>query len=286
MAANPDAAATAAAADAAKTADTQQTTDTTKTADPAAAATAAANQDWFYADGVKGTGPRPDWYKGDKYKTLAEQARAYPEVEKKVGELTAKVKSLEPKPPPEKYELPDLSQLGGDMEWKKDDPLLAKAFEVAKKHSISQEVFNALAVDVMMPIIRNYEMIDIAAEKAALGDRADERMDGITAWAKANLPEEQQQLVLAPLGRWSRPHEIFAALEAVLTATKQPHLHKPGDDVATGSTRADWEAKWYAKSDKPGCQYKIDEPGNREKARTELTAIVGTGDHVEVVGKR
>lgn len=283
MAANPADAAPPATPEAAQAAQAPAAAAPAAAAPPAAAAAAAK---WFYADGVEGTGERPDYYKADKYKSLAEQARAYVEAEKQIGTLTAKVKTLERPPAPEKYELPSLAELGGDMEWKTDDPLLASAFEVAKTHNISQETFNDLAVKVMLPIIRNYENIDIAAEKTAIGERADERMRGITDWAKANLPEEQAQLVLASLGKWSRPHEVFAALEAVLQATKQPSLQRPADDVRTGQTQQEWQAKWYAPSKLPGFKYVRDEPGNNEKARAELAAIVGTGDHIETVGRR
>jgi hypothetical protein len=92
--------------------------------------------------------------------------------------------------------------------------------------------------------------------------------------------------VTAVLGKWSQPHEVFLALETLLTATRQPGLHKAGDDVSTTMTKADWDAKWYAKSEQKNYRYKIDEPGNRQKAQAELAQIVGTGDHIEVVGKR
>lgn len=266
----------------------QAATDAAAAAAQAAAATQTTTQqqttatpEWFLADGIKGTGARPDYFKHDKYKSLAEQAKAYVDAEKQIGVLTAKI----PKPAPDKYELPGLEAFGGDVEWKADDPLLAKAFEVAKKHGVSQETFNDMALNVMLPIIRNYEMIDPAAEKTSIGERADERMDGLKSWAKANLSEEQYALVVAPLGKWSRPHEVFAALETVLQATRQPSLADK-EAATTTMTKAEWEAKWYAKSDKPQYRYKIDEPGNRDLARAELAGIVGTGNHIEVVGKK
>lgn len=252
---------------------------------PAAAPEAAAAPvaEWFLADGVKGTGPAPEWYVGAKYKTLADQAKAYPEALKKIGELEAK----QPKAAPESYTLPSLETFGGDVAWNAEDPMLKAAFDVAKQHGVSQETFNDLALKVMMPIIRNYEMVDIAQEKAKIGDRADERLTAIQQWSKSNLAPEQDQAVNAVLTKWSQPHEVFKALEAVMQAHKQPSM-RPNDDAAAASTRSVQElnAKYYAKSSIKGYAYVKDEPGNAEKYRAELAAIVGTGDHIEVVGRR
>src|SRR5690349_17470972 len=52
--------------------------------------------DWYYSDGIKGDGAKPDWFKGDKYKTVTDQAKAYTDIEKKLGAF---------KGAPEKYDL-------------------------------------------------------------------------------------------------------------------------------------------------------------------------------------
>ena len=44
--------------------------------------------EYYLADGVKGTGDIPEWYKADKYKSVAEQAKAYPELLSKFGGFT------------------------------------------------------------------------------------------------------------------------------------------------------------------------------------------------------
>ena len=38
---------------------------------------------WYLSEGVGGEGEAPVWFKGDKYKTIADQAQAYPELEKR-----------------------------------------------------------------------------------------------------------------------------------------------------------------------------------------------------------
>ena len=44
--------------------------------------------EFFLSDGIKGVGDQPEWYKADKYKSVAEQAKAYTELEKKFGGFT------------------------------------------------------------------------------------------------------------------------------------------------------------------------------------------------------
>lgn len=281
MAAAADTAAATAAADAAKAA-----AETTTTTQGTTTATTTAPAEWFLADGVKGAGDRPDWYKADKYKNVGEQARAYVEAEKQIGVLNGKLKELAPREAPAEYKMPDPAELGGDFEWKMDDPLLGKAFEVAKSHKMSQEAFTAFAKDVMMPIIRNYELIDIAQEKALMGERADERLTGLTDWAKRNLSAEQFNVVNAALGKWSRPHEAFKAFEVLLAATRQSTTGKLGDDVRTGASTVEEINRKYRTPDPTTKKALIDTEEGRKKYREELRATVGDGDHIEIVGKR
>lgn len=240
--------------------------------------------EWFWAEGVKGSDRPPEWFKADKYKSVAEQARAYAELEKKYGEISGRLKGFAGAP--EKYELSLPDDLKDQVEWSTDDPLLKEFQDFARSKGMDQETFTGL-----LHMFAKYEFAqtatDLAAEKAALGERADERLSGFHSWAKANLSEEQLGDVMRALSPSARPSTVFKAFEAVMQANRQPSL-RPSDDVRADGpqSEAEWRTKWYAKSDMKGYQYKIDEPGMREKARAELAAIVGTGDHIEVVGKR
>ena len=44
--------------------------------------------EYFLSEGIKVVGDLPEWYKADKYKSIAEQAKAYTELEKKIGGFT------------------------------------------------------------------------------------------------------------------------------------------------------------------------------------------------------
>ena len=252
-------------------------------AKPADGAAPEAPSEWFWADGVKGADKAPDWFDGKKYKNVAEQARAYPDARKELDTLRGKLKGFTGAP--EKYDLAVPETLKDKLEWVADDPLLSQYQEVAKKHGMSQELFGEL-----LGIFAQYEYTnmspDWAKEKLALGDRADQRLTDFWDWAGATFDDETATTVKRALGISPSPAEIFMALEAVRSGTRQPAINKPGEDVRETMTEADWNTKWYSRSERKGYTYKIDEPGNRDKARAELQQIVGTGDHKVVVGQR
>lgn len=277
MATDPAAAATTAAADAAKAAPTQPQNLLDTAAKPAAAAN---DGEWFLSEGVKGTGARPDWYKADKYKSVGEQAKAYVEAEKRIGELTAKVPKA-----PEKYEVTVPDDLKEAVTFNAEDPLLVEFQGFAKEAGMSQEQFSK-ALHMLARYEYSAEAIDLAAEKKALGDRADERLTGFTTWARAHLSEEQFQGVFAALGQRSRPSAVFAALETILQATKQPATDLKGDDVITGAKTVEDIDRKYRTPDPTTKKALIDTPEGRKRYRAELAEIVGTGDHIEVVGKK
>ena len=41
--------------------------------------------EYFLTEGIKGSGDAPEWYRADKYKSIADQARGYSELEKRFG---------------------------------------------------------------------------------------------------------------------------------------------------------------------------------------------------------
>ena len=79
--------------------------------------------EYFLSDGIKGTGDMPEWYKGDKYKSVAEQAKAYTELEKKFGGFTGS--------PKDGYQ--------GPVGIATDAALLQELTEVATKTKMTQE---------------------------------------------------------------------------------------------------------------------------------------------------
>lgn len=89
---------------------------------------------WYYDDGKPGEGDRPEFLKA-KYKTVKEQAKAYPELEKKFGGFTGA---------PEEYTFQGLEEAGFKVD--PTNPILQAFTKTAKEANMSQEFFNKALV--------------------------------------------------------------------------------------------------------------------------------------------
>ena len=85
---------------------------------------------WYLAEGLEGTGDAPDWFKAEKYKNVADQAKAYTELEKKFGEFRGA--------PKDGYDFDALGEDGVNPE----DPLIKHFGETFKELNLTQEGFN------------------------------------------------------------------------------------------------------------------------------------------------
>ena len=187
----------------------------------------AANQaeaEWFLADGVKGVGKAPEWFRADKYKNVEEQAKAYPEAMKRFGAFTGA-----PKDGKYDFKLPD----GIVGEFDKEHPIFKNFQTWAIENQLSQEGYNSV-----LGMFAEYEadlIPDVAAIKTALGDNADARIAASAAWAKANLQADDfEAFRLATSDSTdavARSVAVFKAIEAVIGKTRQVKLPKPGADV-------------------------------------------------------
>lgn len=183
----------------------------------------AVNQDageWFYANGVKGTGPAPEWYKADKYKTIEDQARAYPELEKRFGAFTGAPKDGY------KFELP--KDAGFTMEMDAEHPVFGAFNELAKTMNLSQEGYNQV-----LRLFGEYELSqqpDLEKIKTSLGENADARLTAVATWGRANLKPEQYQKLRSSLGG-HQAADVLEIVEAAIAKSVQPTMPKPGDDT-------------------------------------------------------
>jgi len=132
---------------------------------------------WYYDDNIKGDGARPEWLK-DKYKTAAEQAKAYVEVEKKLGAF---------KGAPDKYDL-TLTDYP-ELKFSEEDPMLKGFIEGAKKNGVSQEYVSELLNVYAQAITAGIP--DPTAEIAKLGPNANQDLQILGQWASANFTPEE-----------------------------------------------------------------------------------------------
>jgi hypothetical protein len=213
---------------------------------PAAPAVPVVDPEWFYADGVKGTGKAPDWYKASKYKTVDEQAKAYAEAEKMLGGFTGAPKDGY------KFNLPEGVELVQGYELDKD-PLFVDISALAKKSNVSQAFF-----DELVGTYAKHMMVDNTADpkieaKKALGEKADERIAAVSQWAKANFDDATfQQLRAATSG--ANAADVIAVVEAAI-AKSRVVLPKPGQDASGPSATV--EAAIKLEMDKKGPDGKL-----------------------------
>lgn len=257
--------------------------DAAKAPSAAPAAVPAAAADWFWADGVKGADKAPEWFDGKKYKSVADQAKAYPDLFKKFGEQSAKLKGFTGAP--EKYELTIPEAMAGQLEWKSEDPLLGQFQTIAKESGMSQETFNRLLHTFAQYEYEN-SSIDWEKEKAAIGERSDERLTGFWDWVGANMDEETSMSVKHALGTNPTPSQVFKALEAVQSATRQPAVNRVDDTVQHTPTTVEALDRKYRTPDPTTKRALIDTPDGLKAYRAELSKVVGSGEHREVVGQR
>ena len=180
---------------------------------------------WVLAEGIQGTGERPGWFLADKYKSVAEQAKAYPELQKKFGAFTGAPKDG-------KYEVKLPDNVGVDLV--QDHPLMGEFQKWAAAKQLNNEGFNELLG--MLATYEASQIPDMGSIKADLGENADARITAAAQWAKANLGAEGYNL-MREATNGPNAAAVFKVLEAVIGKTKQVTLPKPGDDVpATGPT--------------------------------------------------
>jgi hypothetical protein len=124
---------------------------------------------WFIDEGIPGTGERPTWLP-EKFKSTADMAKSYSELEKKFGQA------------PESYDLSKSKSLDPDY------VPFQEFLDLAKEKRVPKDV-----IDKMVDAIDKYHdefSIDYSEEAKKLGENAKERLTTLENWAKANLSED------------------------------------------------------------------------------------------------
>lgn len=162
-------------------------------ADPAAVKPEAK---WHWADGVPGEGEPPDWLKGDKYKSVEAQAKAYAGLEKKLGSA-----------PTEPYTLnlpQDIVEAGGAID--ENSPLVKDFLDFAKEARLPQK-----EVDKLIGLYARSQMAaetqDVTALLEELGEPGRKVAAQLHEWSLSTLEPEQQAWLDSAL---STAEDIYA----------------------------------------------------------------------------
>lgn len=225
--------------------------------------------EWFLAEGLKGEGERPEWFNGEKYKTVAEQAKAQRELEKKLGGFTGA--------PEGDYELSLPEGIEGQFDL--EHPILQDFKETAKAANMSQETFSAL-LHKFVEYEATSGQVDIQREREALGPKADSRIASVRDYLKANLPDEVFQAFKGEL----RTAAAVEALETLIGKTRAPLPNEGGEDFATADVEKLRDLR-EQKDDQGRRLYDVD-PEHRRKVRALYSKIYGDQPAQEIVGRR
>ena len=191
-----------------------------------AAEPALAEGEYFLTEGIKGTGDTPDWYMSEKYKSVADQAKAYTELSKKFGGFTGS--------PKDGYAMPE----GVDD----DDELMDALKGFAEKTNMNQSSFNE-AWELLIAQSEAVEEVSVEMEMQRLGDNATDRVKTVEQFMKNNLDNETYEKVRYAVNS----AESIELVEALIGATAPTKLPIDGHIEPGGLTWEDIEAEMFKK---------------------------------------
>ena len=185
-----------------------QATETTETAP--ATETAPTETGWNYAEGVAGSGDRPEWF-NTKYNTMEDQAKGYNELQSKLGGFTGN---------------PDAYTLNDGVTANADNPLFTGLQEIGAKYGMNNDMYN----EIISMHNANDPMSEVSQAQARetqikqLGDNAESRIKNLQDWVGANVPAEFKENIL----NWTQTAQDVQALEAFIGMTKGQKLASEG----------------------------------------------------------
>lgn len=203
---------------------------------------------WYIDDGVPGVGARPTWL-NEKFKTAADLAKSYSELEKKVGVA------------PEDYDFSKSKYLDPDYVPFQD---LKK---LAKEKRVPSEVMDKVieSVDKYMDEFST----DHKEEFKKLGPNARERLDTLENWAKANFSDDSFQALTSNL----RTAETIKALEEIRGKMMSDNSQVPNGNDGAVHNSASLE------------DIKMELSNNLEKYKTDVKYRKDLQSRLEVAAK-
>jgi len=194
---------------------------------------------------VDGAQDVPEWFKQDKYKTVEDQAKAYAELEKRMGAFTGA--------PEDDYQVPQVEGLdAGVME---DNPMIAWFKESAREAGMNQAAFERF---VSGYLVTEQEMVSNSRQRelAALGDNAKSRLTDLADWGQGNLSADQWGIFKGV----ASPAVGVALLESLIGRTREAKLARdPEATQATGHTTAEELRQMrYAKTENGQLRMSVD----------------------------
>jgi len=165
---------------------------------------------WYFDENLPGTGDKPDWLI-DKFKTAADQAKAFVEAEKRLGAF---------KGAPEEYTLeiddPELK----DVKFDKENPVLQEFLKTAKEQNVSQEFVETLLKTHAK--MQKMQMPNFEKEMEKLGVNGKQDLQLLLQWGSNNLTKDELQ-TFKGMVRTAEDVRVFEKIRRIATrAETQP----------------------------------------------------------------
>lgn len=169
--------------------------------------TTAPGSSWFYDENMPGEGERPEWLK-EKYKSAADQAKAYNELDKKLGKFQGA---------PETYDT-TISDMP-DFKFEEGDPMLSDFLKMAKDANASQEFVSSVLNHYVKT--QSFYAPDPQQELEKIGVNAKQEINQLREWAGQRLSKEEMEV----FGSMVTTAESFRVLQKLRrAATSQPEI--------------------------------------------------------------
>ena len=214
---------------------------------------------WMIDDGMPGQGPRPAWL-GDKFKTVADLAKSYAELEKKVGSA------------PDDYDFSKSKYLDPDY------VPFQELKQIAKDKRVPQEV-----MDKMLESVDKYMdefSTDHDDEYKKLGDNADERLQTLDNWLKANYSKETYEAITSR----ATSADAIKALEEMRGKQMTNTVQVPnGNDGATHNSASLEDIKMELTNNLP--KYKTDVAYRKDITNRLEVAAKNEPGYIDKVGR-
>ena len=218
--------------------------------------------EFFLSEGIKGVGDLPEWYKADKYKSVAEQAKAYTELEKKFGGFTGE--------PKDGYSLAEGVEA--------DDALWGELVEFGTKQNMSQAAMNE-AWELLTAQEQAIEEVSLETEMAKLGDNAVERIKVVEQYMKNNLDSNTYEELRYAVNS----AESVQLIEALIKSTAPAKLPIDGYIEPGGVTWADIESEMFKKHES-GQMLRAVDPNHERKIQRMMKEFGGDKPYERIVG--
>ncbi|MCH8211152.1 MAG: hypothetical protein IIB99_07235, partial [Planctomycetes bacterium] len=228
-----------------------------------------------------GEGTPPPWFKGDKFKTVSDQAKAFGDLEQKIGPAAELIGA-----PEGDYELPKLPE-GTEGEWDVEDAMFKQFNVVAKELNLSQSAYDKV-VQSMGALLAKEEAeaaTKITDALAAIGTNVAARVTAVDKYLVKELGEKGWDALKNAIGT---DVEAYQALEKVVAkASGDAQLATQGGLTGIGFTKEDIEAeryKVYPEGHKLAGKsvFELDK-NHREKVRGMYKELY-PGEDIEMIG--